>query len=71
MDNGYSTWTNYRNRYWPAEYLIDQQGTVRHIKFGEGDYDITEKLIRQLLSDANPASTPAAIDAPDTTPTPR
>ncbi|MGH3635216.1 MAG: cytochrome c biogenesis protein/redoxin, partial [Mycobacterium sp.] len=20
LDNGYSTWTNYRNRYWPAEY---------------------------------------------------
>ncbi len=68
MDNGYSTWTNYRNRYWPAEYLIDQQGTVRHIKFGEGDYDVTEKLIRQLLSEDG-SGLPAAIDAPDTTPT--
>jgi cytochrome c biogenesis protein CcdA/thiol-disulfide isomerase/thioredoxin len=68
MDNGYSTWTNYRNRYWPAEYLIDQQGTVRHIKFGEGDYDGTEKLIRQLLSEDG-SGLPAAIDAPDTTPT--
>ncbi|MDT5210553.1 MAG: hypothetical protein QOF67_2968, partial [Mycobacterium sp.] len=47
MDNAFSTWTNYRNRYWPAEYLIDQQGTVRHVKFGEGGYDDTEKLIRQ------------------------
>ena len=53
MDNDFSTWTNYRNRYWPAEYLIDQQGTVRHIKFGEGGYDDTEKLIRQLLSEGN------------------
>ena len=68
MDNAYSTWTNYRNRYWPAEYLIDQQGTVRHIKFGEGDYDVTEKLIRQLLSEDG-SVLPAAIDAPDTTPT--
>jgi cytochrome c biogenesis protein CcdA/thiol-disulfide isomerase/thioredoxin len=68
MDNGYSTWTNYRNRYWPAEYLIDQQGTVRHIKFGEGDYDTTENLIRQLLSQGD-ANLPPAIDAPDTTPT--
>ncbi len=49
QDNSYSTWTNYRNRYWPAEYLIDANGTVRHIKFGEGDYDGTEKLIRELL----------------------
>ena len=72
LDNDYSTWTNYRNRYWPAEYLIDTSGTVRHIKFGEGDYDGTEKLIRQLLTDARPAKPgvglPAPVDAPDTTP---
>ncbi len=57
-DNAFSTWTNYRNRYWPAEYLIDQRGTVRHIKFGEGGYADTENLIRQLLSGGNhvPAS---------------
>jgi len=70
MDNGYATWTNYRNRYWPAEYLIDAQGIVRHVKFGEGDYDVTEKLIRELLSDNNPGvELPPAVDAPDTTPT--
>jgi cytochrome c biogenesis protein CcdA/thiol-disulfide isomerase/thioredoxin len=69
LDNGYSTWTNYRNRYWPAEYLIDATGTVRHIQFGEGDYNGTETLIRQLLTDANPrAKLPQAVDAPDTTP---
>jgi cytochrome c biogenesis protein CcdA/thiol-disulfide isomerase/thioredoxin len=69
LDNGYSTWTNYRNRYWPAEYLVDANGTVRHIKFGEGDYDVTEKLIRQLLADAKPGvKLPPPVDAPDTTP---
>jgi cytochrome c biogenesis protein CcdA/thiol-disulfide isomerase/thioredoxin len=69
LDNGYSTWTNYRNRYWPAEYLIDATGTVRHIKFGEGDYDVTEKLIRQLLVDAKPdVKLPPPVDAADTTP---
>jgi cytochrome c biogenesis protein CcdA/thiol-disulfide isomerase/thioredoxin len=68
MDNAFSTWTNYRNRYWPAEYLIDQQGTVRHVKFGEGGYDDTEKLIRQLLSEGG-KGLPPAIDAMDTTPT--
>ena len=70
LDNSLSTWTNYRNRYWPAEYLIDASGTVRHIKFGEGDYDVTERLIRQLLSDANEnADLPPATGAADTTPT--
>jgi hypothetical protein len=69
LDNGYSTWTNYRNRYWPAKYLIDASGTVRHIKFGEGDYDVTERLMRQLISEANPsAQLPPPVDAQDMTP---
>jgi cytochrome c biogenesis protein CcdA/thiol-disulfide isomerase/thioredoxin len=70
LDNDYATWTNYRNQYWPAHYLIDTNGTVRHIKFGEGDYDVTEHLIRQLLSQADKnVSLPPAVDAPDATPT--
>ena len=69
LDNSYSTWTNYRNQYWPAEYLIDANGTVRHIKFGEGDYNGTEKLIRELIGNAhNGVALPPAVDAPDTTP---
>lgn len=69
LDNNLATWTNYRNRYWPAHYLIDAQGTVRHIKFGEGDYQVTEKLIRQLLTDARPGvQLPAATELADDTP---
>jgi cytochrome c biogenesis protein CcdA/thiol-disulfide isomerase/thioredoxin len=69
LDNNLSTWTNYRNRYWPAEYLIDANGTVRHIKFGEGDYNVTENLIRQLLTDANPdIELPSPSESVDTTP---
>ena len=70
LDNDFTTWTNFRNRYWPAHYLIDADGVVRHVKFGEGDYDVTEKLIRQLLSQAGAkAALPPSVDAPDTTPT--
>ena len=70
LDNDFTTWTNYRNQYWPAHYLIDADGVVRHVKFGEGDYDVTEKLIRQLLSQADgKAALPSSVDAPDTTPT--
>lgn len=69
LDNGYSTWTNYRNRYWPAEYLIDASGTVRHITFGEGNYTVTETLIRQLLTDAHHGvKLPPPVDAADLTP---
>ena len=69
LDNNLSTWTNYRNRYWPAHYLIDADGVVRHVKLGEGGYANTEKLIRELLKDANPDVTlPAATDVADDTP---
>ncbi|WKG04773.1 cytochrome c biogenesis protein DipZ [Mycolicibacterium sp. HK-90] len=69
LDNAYSTWTNYENRYWPAEYLIDANGVVRHVKFGEGDYDVTERLIRELLMEAKNTALPAPVNAPDVTPT--
>jgi cytochrome c biogenesis protein CcdA/thiol-disulfide isomerase/thioredoxin len=69
IDNNLDTWTNYRNRYWPADYLVDAKGVVRHIQFGEGDYSTTESLIRQLLTAANPnVRLPATTDLPDTTP---
>ncbi|MCU4671731.1 cytochrome c biogenesis protein DipZ [Microbacterium fluvii] len=69
LDNDLSTWTAYRNRYWPAHYLIDADGTVRHIAFGEGNYAATEKLIRQLLTDADPdVDLPAQTEVADTTP---
>lgn len=55
QDNNLSTWTAYRNRYWPAKYLIDASGTVRAIRFGEGGYNVFESQIRELLQQANPA----------------
>ncbi|MFI5617999.1 cytochrome c biogenesis protein DipZ [Streptomyces sp. NPDC051567] len=55
LDNDLDTWNNYRNRFWPAKYLIDAQGTVRHFSFGEGRYARTEGLIRTLLKQADPA----------------
>ena len=54
LDNKLTTWGNYRNRFWPAKYLIDANGTVRYFKFGEGQYAQTEDLIRTLLKQANP-----------------
>jgi hypothetical protein len=41
---------------------------VRHIKFGEGDYDTTEKLIRELLAEKPGVTLPAPVDSVDTTP---
>jgi cytochrome c biogenesis protein CcdA/thiol-disulfide isomerase/thioredoxin len=54
QDNDYGTWNAWGNRYWPAKYLIDAQGQVRYVHFGEGDYDETEAAIRSLLEDPGP-----------------
>jgi cytochrome c biogenesis protein CcdA/thiol-disulfide isomerase/thioredoxin len=50
QDNDFKTWRAYRNRYWPAKYLIDQDGIVRYTHFGEGDYEETESYITELLN---------------------
>lgn len=64
MDNLSSTWRNYQNSYWPAQYLIDAAGNVRHIKYGEGDYAASEALIRQLLTEEHPGiELPATVEA--------
>jgi thiol-disulfide isomerase/thioredoxin len=52
MDNNYSTWDAYNNQYWPADYLIDKNGNIRYISLGEGGYNQTEQVIRELLQDA-------------------
>jgi thiol-disulfide isomerase/thioredoxin len=70
VDDNYGTWTAYSNEYWPADYLIDAHGDVRHVHFGEGDYANTELLIRQLLHAARPGTPlPPPTSVPDKTPT--
>ena len=69
LDNSYDTWNAYDNQSWPAAYLIDATGQIRHVSIGEGDYPQEEQLIRQLLSAAHPGiALPKATDVPDTTP---
>jgi len=69
VDNDSATWNNYQNNYWPAEFLIDATGTVRHVDFGEGQYAQTETFIRQLLVAADPTvALPHRTDVPDNSP---
>lgn len=49
LDSDYKIWQSYSNNYWPAHYLIDQEGVVRDFHFGEGAYGETENKIRALL----------------------
>ncbi|WP_167141845.1 cytochrome c biogenesis protein DipZ [Canibacter zhoujuaniae] len=49
LDNEFKTWRAYQNQYWPAKYLIDQEGNIQYTHFGEGAYEETEKEIQKLL----------------------
>jgi thiol-disulfide isomerase/thioredoxin len=63
QDNKYGTWNAWQNQYWPAEYLIDAKGKVRHYQFGEGDYKQDEAAVRALLADAGARTLPAPMTA--------
>ena len=52
IDNNYAIWRAFGNNYWPAHYFIDAQGRVRFHHFGEGEYEKSEAVIRQLLAEA-------------------
>jgi len=66
LDNEYAIWTAFGNRYWPALYVLDGDGRVRHRHFGEGAYDTSETAIQQLLGvDGETVQLePSGIEAP-------
>jgi len=68
LDNGYNLWRALKNNYWPAHYFIDAQGRVRYHHFGEGEYDVSERVIRQLLAEAGhaPAGSMSGVSATGT-----
>jgi cytochrome c biogenesis protein CcdA/thiol-disulfide isomerase/thioredoxin len=68
QDNNLATWNAYQNQYWPAEYLIDARGQVRHTQFGEGDYKQSEAAVRQLLHEAGVTNLPMPMTATATMP---
>ena len=52
LDSDYAIWEAFDNHYWPALYLADATGAIRHHQFGEGEYERTEAVIQQLLREA-------------------
>jgi cytochrome c biogenesis protein CcdA/thiol-disulfide isomerase/thioredoxin len=58
LDNNYAIWQGFNNQYWPAHYFIDAAGHIRSHHFGEGDYDESERTIRQLLTQAGYTNLP-------------
>jgi thiol-disulfide isomerase/thioredoxin len=56
IDNEFAIWNALDNQYWPALYIVDAQGRIRHHQFGEGGYEQSERIIQQLLREAGNAS---------------
>jgi hypothetical protein len=59
IDSDYAVWRAFDNYYWPALYIADAEGRIRHHYFGEGEYQRSEMIIQQLLveADSRPAAT--------------
>jgi thiol-disulfide isomerase/thioredoxin len=52
IDSEYAVWRAFNNHYWPAVYIADAQGRIRHHQFGEGGYEECERAIQRLLREA-------------------
>ena len=65
LDNQYRLWNALHNQYWPAHYFIDATGRIRYFHHGEGEYQMSERVIRQLLAEAGhaPSGTMAQTNA--------
>jgi len=64
-DNDYAIWTAFDNHYWPAFYFVDAQGQIRHHRFGEGDYAMSEMILQQLLAEAGSGGTDQELSSVD------
>jgi Thioredoxin like C-terminal domain/AhpC/TSA family len=49
LDSDYRVWRAFDNHYWPAVYIADTEGRVRHHHFGEGGYEECERVVQRLL----------------------
>jgi thiol-disulfide isomerase/thioredoxin len=52
LDPDYAVWRAFSNQYWPAVYIADVEGRIRHHQFGEGGYAECERIIQALLREA-------------------
>ena len=64
LDPDYAVWTAFSNRYWPAAYFADAEGRIRHHQFGEGEYEMCERVIQQLLRESGRDDVPGDVVSP-------
>ena len=55
LDANQAVWNAFDNHYWPAVYVADGRGRIRYHRFGEGEYEWMESVVRRLLAEAGVA----------------
>lgn len=63
VDNDHAIWRAFDNDSWPALYFLDAEGRIRYRRFGEGEYDKSERVIQQLLAEAGATSVDRSLVA--------
>jgi len=66
VDSEHAIWNAYGNQYWPAVYIVDTKGRIRHRQFGEGDYASIEKAIQELLAESGRTNVPGGLVSVET-----
>jgi thiol-disulfide isomerase/thioredoxin len=67
IDSDYAIWQAFANRFWPAIYIADAEGRIRHHQFGEGGYAECEMVIQRLLRDSGRDTVPHDLVSVDPT----
>jgi thiol-disulfide isomerase/thioredoxin len=52
VDSDYRVWQAFANHFWPALYIADAEGRIRYHHFGEGEYEMAEMVVQQMLLEA-------------------
>src|SRR5262249_20437660 len=61
LDSDYAVWQAFANHYWPAVYIADAEGRIRHHHFGEGGYAECEMVVQRLLREAGRDDVPGDV----------
>ncbi len=66
VDNDFAIWRAFGNEYWPALYVFDSRGRLRHQVFGEDGYEEADRIIQKLIEEAGQRdldAKPTVVDA--------
>jgi peroxiredoxin len=53
QDNGFDIWKRFGVWAWPTIVVVDRKGVIRYSHVGEGAYQKTESVIKQLLAEGS------------------